>query len=177
MIRYLSYVSFFILLCYTTISCSKSTYASRIESPSIVAVGTNVNKYNLNLNFGKKHFNGMIAVRQMDSKEIRIIGYTTFGLSLFDFGIVYETFIIHNCIEPMRNKKLLNILENDFKLLFLPNRDVKKIESQVDYTKFAKGKFLSKCVIISAIDSTTNNRNILIKHPYLKLSIELEEIN
>lgn len=175
--RYLKYVSIIFLAILSASSCSKKTFPQNTGEYGIAKVGSDVRKYNMNMNFGKKHFNGMIAIRQMDSEEIRVIGYTAFGLSLFDLGLTDSTFTVYNCIEPMQNKRLLNILERDFKLLFLPKRDVKKIETKDDYIKFADGKFLTKSVITVANDTTTNLQNILVKHPWLKLSIELHELN
>lgn len=61
----------------------------------------------------------MLIVRQMPDNEIRILGSTYFGLSLFDFSLHCDTFIVNSCIEPMRKKKMLKILETDFKNLFL----------------------------------------------------------
>lgn len=176
MIRFLKYVSLIVAFVVISASCSKNTYLHQTGQYGIANVGAEVRKYNMNLNFRKKHFNGMLAVRQMDSTETRVVGYTAFGLSLFDFGLSEETFTVYNCIEPMQNKKLLKLLERDFKLLFLPNRTVKKVEITDEYTKFADGKFLTKSVITIKKDSSQAEQSILVEHPWLKLSIELHEL-
>lgn len=170
MIRY--FLFFSILICIGLTSCSKKLYPTGTENHALINVDNTVQKYNLKMDIRKNHMSGILAVRKMDSGEIRIVGVTQFGLSLFDFGLQGENWQVHSCIEPMRNKRFLNLLESDFKLLFLPDRKVKKIEQKDDYTKYIIGKWFTK----SETKIYTDTEDIEIKHPWINISIELEKI-
>jgi hypothetical protein len=131
----------------------------------------------MTLDFGGKHFNGMLIAKTMDDGEIRILASTMFGLSLFDFGMKDETWNVYSCIEPMRKDRVLKIFETDFKLLFLPDRNVKKIEKTEEYTKFVTGGGISKGVIYLAPVAESSSGKIQIKHSWLRLTIGLEKMN
>lgn len=166
-----------LLICIFFASCSKNTYPLRTGSTPIVQVGSEVQKYNMTLDFAGKHFNGMLIAKTMDDGEIRIVAATMFGLSLFDFGIKGEDWAVYSCIEPMRKDRILKLFEKDFKLLFLENRDIKKIERKEEYTKFVTSGGISKGVIYVTHTKVDNPEKVRIKHPWLRLTIELEKMN
>ena len=116
----LRYASWLLLL-FILLSCSHRVTGEATALPPILQAEAQSQKYNLQLDFMKHHFSGMLIVRQMPNNEIRILGSTYFGLSLFDFSLHCDTFIVNSCIDPMRKKKMLKILETDFKNLFLNN--------------------------------------------------------
>lgn len=171
--RLISLLSFLLLL----ISCSPKTYPPKVQEYPLINVDNKAQKYNLQLDFMRKHFNGILAIRKMEDKEIRIIAVTPFGLSLFDFGLKEnEEWTVYSCIEPMRKDKFLKILERDFKLLLLPERNFEKAETKDNYTKFAIGKGFSKSTIFVS-PAKENIDNIKIKHAWwLGLTITLDKI-
>ena len=117
----LRYASWLLLL-FILLSCSHRLTGEAQALPPILQAEAQSQKYNLELDFMKHHFSGMLIVRQMPDNEIRILGSTYFGLSLFDFSLHCDTFIVNSCIEPMRKQKMLKILETDFKNLFPKNQ-------------------------------------------------------
>lgn len=171
MTRY--FLCFSILICIGLTSCSQKLYLTGKDNTALINVNYTIQKYNLKMNIRKNHMSGTVLVRKMDSGEIRIIGITHFGLSLFDFGLQGENWQEYSCIEPMRNKRFLDLLESDFKLLFLPDRKVKKILKKEDYTKYIIGKWFTK----NETKIYTDTENIEIRHPWINISIELEKIN
>ena len=106
----LRYASWLLLL-FILLSCSHRVTGEATALPPILQAEAQSQKYNLQLDFMKHHFSGMLIVRQMPDNEIRILGSTYFGLSLFDFSLHRDTFIVNSCMEPMRKKKMLKILD------------------------------------------------------------------
>lgn len=165
-----------LLVCLTFVSCSKNTYPLKTGPAPIISVGNKAQKYNMTLDFGGKHFNGMLIAKTMEDGEIRIVASTMFGLSLFDFGMKGENWNVYSCIEPMRKDRVLKIFETDFKLLFLSDRNVKKIEKTKEYTKFVTGGGISKGVIYAIPETENDSEKIQIKHSWLRLTIGLEKM-
>ena len=97
----LRYASWLLLL-FILLSCSHRVTGEATALPPILQAEAQSQKYNLQLDFMKHHFSGMLIVRQMPDNEIRILGSTYFGLSLFDFSLHCDTFIVNSCMEPMR---------------------------------------------------------------------------
>lgn len=62
-------------------------------------------KYNIQLDFMKHHFSGMLIVRRMPENEIRILASTYFGLSLFDFPCVERISLSTAASLPCKKRK------------------------------------------------------------------------
>lgn len=177
MIRSFLFFSIF-LACLSFASCSKSLYPTQSDYTAIVKVEDEVQKYKMEFKFMKTHLSAILAVRKMESGEIRMVGASPFGLSLFDFGLREDTFAVYSCIEPLRKQRLLKILENDFSTLFLPNRMVKKIKQKKDRTEYLYSGGLAKGVIqvYNSDDSINIAEDIRIKHSWIRLFIQLEKM-
>ena len=78
----------FILYLFTSCSSSKTIAgdATSYVTPIICAEEYS-QKYNMQLDFMKHHFSGLLIVRKLPDNEIRILASTYFGLSLFDFSL------------------------------------------------------------------------------------------
>lgn len=164
-------ISIALLFCLS--SCSSKMYSPGVGGKPLVEIDSKGQKYNLSLNFRKTNLSGFLIVRKMETNEIRIVGVTQFGLSLFDFGILDDKWQVYSCIEPMNKKKVLNLLESDFKILFSSKAEVRKIEKEKDYTKYIKGRAFTKNVT-KIFDET---QDIEIKHSWIGLTIKLERLN
>lgn len=116
----------FILYLFTSCSSSKTIAgdATSYVTPIICAEEYS-QKYNMQLDFMKHHFSGLLIVRKLPDNEIRILASTYFGLSLFDFSLRENEFHVNSCIEPMKKKKMLLLLETDFKNLFLSGKNIR----------------------------------------------------
>ena len=172
---YLLYVSLFFFL-FLSVGCSSYQW---MEDCSVIieAQTEQSEKYNLQIDFRKHHFSGILLIKRMNSSEIRIIGATHFGLSLFDFSIKNNQFIINDCIEPLKKKKLLKLLERDFKQLLLSNQK-RKIKSAVNTSKeFTYGKFIGKTKVKVNGEEIIPFFRVQLKHPMIGLVIILDPIN
>ena len=115
----LRYASWLLLL-FILLSCSHRVTGEATALPPILQAEAQSQKYNLQLDFMKHHFSGMLIVRQMPDNEIRILGSTYFGLSLFDFSLHCDTFIVNSCMQKSDSTiantatHLLPILQRNF---------------------------------------------------------------
>ncbi len=162
-----------ILLCMS--SCA-SKVAQSPKLPPMVEVRVTSERYNMQLDFMKHHFSGMLIVRQLPGNEIRILATTYFGLSLFDFSLHGETFTVNSCIEPMKKEKVLKLLEGDFKNLFLTSSRARVKEKSSTFEKRITGKFFGKSVYALSEYMDGNPTRVLIKHPWIRLKIQLDRL-
>ena len=180
--RSLRFVSLMVLLflwiqiqtsCSPRMSGEGSTVPPAIE----LTQGESSQKYNIQLDFMKHHFSGMLIVRQMPDNEIRILGSTYFGLSLFDFSLHCDTFIVNSCMEPMRKKKMLKILETDFKNLFLKSEKARIKKKSSTFEQRISGKGFGKTVFTLSGFVNGQAEKVQIKHPLIRLRIQLDKLN
>lgn len=75
-------------------------------------------KYNMTIDFMRKHFSGLLLVKETDQGTYRTLFSTHFGLSLFDLEIGRDGLVVHHCIEPLNKKKMLDLFYRDFSVLF-----------------------------------------------------------
>ena len=173
------------------------------QLPPMAQTNGTLLKYNMIFDFMKKHFSGMLLVKQTDTNTIRTLFSTHFGLSLFDFEINKDTLIVHHCIEPLQKKNVLSLLQKDLSILFGLNlqdlheatvytgsRDNTKIVYRLDnpdifYRKnldsntleqIKTGRGFGKTYFRLLPGEKDNGNSILIRHPLLRLSIQLEPL-
>ena len=112
-LRFASLSVLFFLIVQLQTSCSpRISGESGTVPPAIeLTAGKGSQKYNIQLDFMKHHLSGMLIVRRMPENEIRILASTYFGLSLFDFSLRREDFLVNSCVAPMQKEKVLKLLE------------------------------------------------------------------
>lgn len=170
------HASLLILLC-AGISCSPRINSPRTALPEIIVTDSLTQKFNLQLDFMKHHFSGLLIARRMDNDEVRLLFSSYFGLSLFDFSFRNDSLYINSCIEPMRKKNLLKILDNDLKLVFIPGQPVRIKEKNTTFEKRINGKGIGKAIITLSGFSEEQPRRVQIKHPWIRLKIQLDKLD
>lgn len=173
--RYLRLINIFLLFTLLSTSCAKKNYVNVNHYKPLLHTSINkTEKYNLSFVFRGNTTSGTLISKKMEDGEVRIIAVTLFGLSLFDFGLTKEKMCIYNCIEPLNKKKVLKLLENDFRLLFTDDDRIRKIAKIENKLKFATNNFLARTVI-TAFPADSLDR-VKIVHPMIGLTINLELI-
>lgn len=78
--------------------------------------------YSIELNMHNNVVNGLMMV-EPDEKgdDVRIVCTSVFGTTLLDASINEKGMKIYSCIDQLKHKKVLRLLEKDFKTLFLKN--------------------------------------------------------
>lgn len=158
-------------------SCASSKTADKgIGIPPIIRAENISQKYNMQIDFMKHHFSGLLIVRKLPDNEIRILASTYFGLSLFDFSLREEEFHINTCIKSMNKKKILHLLETDFRNLFLSNRNIRVKEKNSAFEKRVAGRGFGKSMFYLSEFRSEHPEQIRIKHPWLRLNIQLDRL-
>ena len=77
--------------------------------------------FNISIQFFKNEQSGQLLVKQTNDTTTRVLFTTPVGFKIFDFAITPYDFKILACIDPLRKKKILHIMEKDFRLMFYAN--------------------------------------------------------
>lgn len=157
-------------------SCSPRISSEAPVLPPILETSAASQKYNLQLDFMKHHFSGMLIVRQLPGDEIRILATTYFGLSLFDLSLRGDAFQVNSCIAPMKKEKILKLLETDFKQLFLSSNNTHTKEKSATFEKRVSGKGFGKSVISLSEYRNGKPGQVQIRHPWIRLTIQLDRL-
>ena len=80
-------------------------------------------------------------------------------------------------MEPMRKKKMLKILETDFKNLFLKNEKAHIKKKSSTFEQRISGKGFGKTIFTLSGFVNGQAGKIQIKHPLIRLRIQLDKLN
>lgn len=178
-LRFVSLSVLFFLIVQLQTSCSPriSGEGSTVPPAIELTAGEGSQKYNIQLDFMKHHFSGMLIVRRMPENEIRILASTYFGLSLFDFSLRREDFLVNSCVAPMQKEKVLKLLEMDFKHLFLSGKGI-RVRTSKDgaIEKRTSGKGFGKSIVSIAGETQGDPEQVRIRHPWIRLTIQLDKL-
>lgn len=89
-----------------------------VEWDGIVREADGVNKFNLQIDIAKRHFSGMLLVKQTGKQQCRTVFTTHFGMRVFDLEFRAGSMVVHYCMEPVKKEKVLRLLRNDFSRLW-----------------------------------------------------------
>lgn len=193
--------------CCPTKGYRKCGEAKLISSPLPAMLGQSagLEKFNMKIDFMKKHFSGMLIVKQMREKEYRVVFTSHFGLSIFDFTFTDRDFTVNHCLEALNKEKIITIFKNDFRLLFLLNLTPeteatrycgKDAEGKhlfriwtsgvegyyfeegdpVRLSRILAGKGFGKTEIVCVRTEQAMRESIVVRHPRIGLCIELENM-
>jgi hypothetical protein len=158
--------------------------------------------FNMQIDFGKNHFSGILLVKSTGEETYRTVFNTHFGMSVFDFEFDKDDFRVNSCMEALNKKKVIQTLETDFKTLFSLNLETvensvaiykNKNETYLEIDKFENYYYLKntdtkellKIEVSRFINSLhynfTDYRDrfpavIQIKHSTIGLKMQLEKI-
>lgn len=131
-------------------------------------------KYNLQIDARKSHFSGMVIARPTANGP-RVLATSYFGPTIFDFTLA-DSLIVNSCVEPMRRPKVIQLLERDLRVIFADKNLSKQKSLTASVEKRKRGAGLGKSVFTVTTDESGNTTQILIKHPWIRLRMTLEEI-
>ena len=160
--------------------------------------------YRATMDIRKNHLTGFIFIKKVSDTSYRVLFNNEIGMTLFDLEFHPGEFVVHNCFPSMDRKSLMQLLENDFRILFFTNHGIKKIvpdkpgkQNERSYKITSSSgrwhllvsdpsnslifigslhKFLSKTRIRVGYSEGTAS-SIIISNPSIKLNITLEMIS
>ena len=98
------------------------------------------------------------------------------GANIFDFTLAPDSLKVNSCVEPMRRPKVLALLERDLRVILM-DRNRAKLKKQTPGLELRKsGHGFSKSVFTIIYNAEGNIDQVLIKHPWIRLRMTLEEL-
>ena len=171
----LRYASWLLLL-FILLSCSHRVTGEATALPPILQAEAQSQKYNLQLDFMKHHSaECSLSAKCPITKSVSWL-YLLWP-QLFDFSLHRDTFIVNSCMEPMRKKKMLKILETDFKNLFLKSEKARIKKKSSTFEQRISGKGFGKTVFTLSGFVNGQAEKVQIKHPLIRLRIQLDKLN
>ncbi|WP_146951064.1 hypothetical protein [Aequorivita lipolytica] len=155
--------------------------------------------YKAKIEVYKKNFGGILIIKKIGPANHRVVFTTEFGSKLFDFEFEGETFTKHFIVEDLDKKLIIDILQDDFRVLVnesakvlsvyeSKNQRIYKTESNERFNFYFledESEKLEKIVNTTesrekvTIDFTSAEagiaQTIAIKHNNIKLTIDLEK--
>ena len=84
--------------------------------------------YKGTFDISKHHLSGLFFIKRTSSNSIRILFSSELGINFFDLELKGDQFIVHSCFPSLNKNSLLKLLENDFRLLLIPEKNIKRIK-------------------------------------------------
>lgn len=77
--------------------------------------------YSAQVDFKENSLTGVLALSReaQDPRKFRLIMMTQFGVPIFDFSVSQDSFIVNSCMEQLKKKVVMKILERDFKSILM----------------------------------------------------------
>lgn len=207
----------FVSLCLVLMGCScassltrgggrgETVSVAKEQLPPMIDASGSLCKYNMTVDFLRKHFSGLLLLKETGTGTYRALFSTHFGLSLFDLEVGADSLRVHHCVEPLNKRKILNLFYRDFQVLLGLNLEAENkatrftgerpgtdlvyqlsISGQKCYYRMnnrtghiqeiRQGSGLRKITFCSLPDST-GQESIRVTHTGLKLSIGLDAIH
>ena len=157
--------------------------------------------YSTQIDFKENSMAGILAVTKESDGHFRMVLMTAFGMTLFDFSLSRDSFIVNSCVEQMNKKMVLNLLEKDFRSLFMlnvPNEfkavyyrnkekqnwigySVKADDGECNYLIYPRENNFVRNIqngcFIKRMRAVLDEQVITIYHPKLKLKLVMTEMN
>jgi hypothetical protein len=84
--------------------------------------------YKGSLNISKHHLTGLFFLKRISLNTVRIVFFNELGMSYFDLEITENKLLIHSCFPSLNRKSLLQLIENDFRLLLIADNTIIKVK-------------------------------------------------
>jgi hypothetical protein len=87
--------------------------------------------YKGSLDISKYHLSGLLLFKRTSANSVRIVFSNELGMSFFDFELKGDEFIVHSFNSFLDRAPLLKYLENDFRLLLVPDTTVRSMNPRL----------------------------------------------
>ncbi len=103
--------------------------------------------YKAQMDFFKKHFSGLFLFKTLKDGGRRVVFVTETGLTIFDFELTATgNFIVHHCLEVLKDKKIVKLLEADMRMILMDDlknatwEQLRSLEEGVTVYKYQENK-------------------------------------
>jgi len=120
------------------------------------------------------HLSGLLIARPTAAGP-RIVVVSYIGKTIIDYTLTPDSLQVNNSIGSFRHKKLENLIDNDFRIVFVDENRA-KLKKQTTTSRTRKhGHFVRKTAV--TINTDNNHvKSVRIKHPFIRLEMLIEPI-
>lgn len=176
MMRFFQWISLVVIWTLWT-GCATQNRRTESSRPPLVEVNAGVTQYNMVIDFKRNNFSGLLVVKKIDEQHVRIRGISHFGLSMFDFGLEGGQWKVYSLADLLNKKRMIRLLENDFRLLLLPEDKLRIKKDTPDYTSYTAGKGWLKSRIRQYKPNGKGPGETEINHPWLGISMTVKTVD
>lgn len=130
--------------------------------------------YKANIDVYGRKLGGIVVIKKIDENFHRVVFTTDFGNKLLDFEVSADDFKIHFVVDGFNNKRMLKILETDFRILLQPEYKVNQtFDSEV--SAIYQSKQTKNTIYLSENkEDIFLNKIIVTKHSKEKITFEFQ---
>jgi len=127
--------------------------------------------FNMQIDFKKNRFSGLLLIKSTQPDIYRIVFTTHFGMSIFDLEFDTGIFRVNNCLEALNKKEVIQLLENDFRILLFLNLKTDQNASNIYKHKNDSALEINRTGNIYYLKDTKNETLLSIEAPHFFSSL------
>ncbi len=146
--------------------------------PHVYDTIPSIQMFDFTLAFKKSEITGIVIIKTTGAEERRIVMTSPFGMTFLDFELKGKNIKINYCIEQLNREKVILLLKKDFEIIFKPDHSpiTKFLYSSPErLDALEQGNGITKTVMWFNDYKGKWPETILIKHPFLRLSLLLKK--
>lgn len=97
---------------------AETVLLTRADIRPVIVPTDSLQTFDMEISFLGKHLNGMLLVKRQYPETVRILINSYFGMSMADFELRPDTFVVHYLLDAMNKPAVADLFKNDFELLF-----------------------------------------------------------
>ena len=130
--------------------------------------------FNMQIDFRKNHLSGLLLIKSTQPDVYRIVFTTYFGMSVFDLEFDKGIFRINYCLEALNKKRVMQLFENDFRILLFQNPEINQTVSGSYRNKNASTLEINRVGNMYYLKDTKNETLLAIEAPHFISSLSYD---
>jgi hypothetical protein len=127
--------------------------------------------FNMQIDYRKNHLSGFLLIKSVEPDVYRLVFATHFGMSIFDLEFDKGVFRVHHCLEALNKKRVIQLLENDFRILLFQNLKTDQNPANLYRNKKNPDLEIKKTGKIYYLKDTKNETLLAIEAPHFFSSL------
>ncbi len=150
-----------------TVACGQAANTPLLQPNS-------TDRYNLQIDTRGNHLSGILIARPTPDGP-RIVTASYLGPTIFDFSMLPDSMRINSCVQPMRRKAVLQLLECDLRNTFC-SCSAKLRHNRPTEKKYVTGHLLGRSVFVLYFSDDSSISRLQIRHPWIRLRLSIDPI-